>query len=126
MIPPSDDERPLGRTFREVEKKVPENQSPWFMRAKREYAEQESRRTIVEEKTMQPDITEPRAGGYAAAPPFQMDHDPRTGDLVGAKLQEIDQELTAIRTIFAQLVGLDGGARKRVFLYVSEKLGDLP
>lgn len=118
MIPPSDDERPLGRTFREVEKKVPENQSPWFMRAKREYAEQESRRTIVEEK-MEPNY---RVGAEASP----ADHNPRTGNLLDAKLQEMEEELTAIRTIFAQLVGLDGSARKRVFLYVSEKLGDLP
>lgn len=124
MIPPADDERPLGRTFREVERKTPAHDgSPWFARAKRDYAEDEARhRTIVEEKTMQPDITEPRAGGYAA-PPFMPSPE---RDLVTAKLEEIDQELTAIRTVYEQLARLDGAARKRVFMYVSEKLGDLP
>lgn len=120
MIPGPEDDRPLGKTYREVDRRTGGNE-PWFMRAKRQYAEEESRRTIVEER-MEPDYS--RAGATMGHP----DEDPRlkTGDLVRSKMEELDQELTAIRVVFEHLARLDSGTRKRVFVYVSEKLGDMP
>ena len=121
MIPGPEDERPLGRSFREVERKTPADQMPWFMRAKRDYAEGEARRrTIVEEK-MEP---EHQKGAYAH--PMQNVGADFGGDLVAAKVQEMRRELNAIEAIFGHLAPLDGAARKRVFGYVSEMLGEMP